>query len=343
MNYHLIMLKGGGMVDSEELLRTVQEVPGVVAATPFLEGQVLLKKDEQIRGVLLRGVEPESELRASDLDKYLKNPGLNFNPGKKGISGIIVGTELARQLDLSLGDPVSIISPMDGKIYKFAVANIFDSGMYEYDLNLVFIALQEAQGVFRAPGKITAVGITIRDASRAPAVKEELKQRFGYNLWVRTWMEMRRSFFSALKLEKTVMFVILSLIVLVACFNISGTLIMAVMEKTKEVGILKALGAKNSSLGLIFSLQGLIIGIVGTALGAAGGGIICYILKNSELIRLPAAVSKIYFGMTRLPVQLQWSDFTIIVIGAILISFVATIYPALRAARLNPVEAIRYE
>ena len=156
-------------------------------------------------------------------------------------------------------------------------------------------------------------------------------------------MELRRSFFSALQLEKTVMFIILSLIVLVAGFNISGTLIMTVMEKTREVGILKALGAKNSSLAVIFSLQGLIIGVVGTFLGSVAGAGICYLLKSTDLIKLPAVVSEIYFGMSRLPVELQWSDFLTIIAGAIMISFLSTLYPALKAARLNPTEAIRYE
>lgn len=218
------------------------------------------------------------------------------------------------------------------------IAGIFTSGMYEYDLNLVLTTIKAAQNIFSLRG-VGGIGVRLDNLYQAQAVRDILQKKLGYTYWVRDWISLNRNLFSALKLEKTTMFIIVTLIVLVACFNIAGTLIMMVMEKTKDIGILKAIGATNGAIKRIFTLEGLIIGIFGTGLGLSAGVLLCHLLATYKFITLP---SDIYY-IESLPVEMRWIDSLIIVASALAISLLATVYPARQAAALSPAQTLRYE
>jgi lipoprotein-releasing system permease protein len=334
VNPHIYIERQAGLDNPEALLKDLDRRRGVEGASLFINGQALFKVDKQVTGVMLRGIDPERESKVTKIEKYLEQGSLDLSAGD-----IIIGTELARRFYLNLGDRVSLISPSQGKDFTFHVAGIFNSGMYEYDLNLVFTNIKAAQRIFNMRGLVSGIGVRLDNLYRAGALSKSLQQELGYPFWVRDWMSMNKSLFSALKLEKTTMFVIVALVVLVACFNIVAHLIMMVMEKTKDIGILKAIGATNRAIKKIFTFAGLLIGFWGTAIGTGLGLLLCYLLKTYEFIKLPA---DIYYIKT-LPVQMRWMDSVVIVISAVVISLLATIYPAHQAAKLNPADTLRYE
>jgi lipoprotein-releasing system permease protein len=261
--------------------------------------------------------------------------------------GIILGVELANNLGIRQGDWITIISPTGrltpmGQAPKsklFKVVGIFQSGMFEYDNTLAYISLNAAQQFLGIGDVVSGIEVRIKDIYKAKEISDELRQRLGPSFWVRDWMQMNRSLFSALKLEKVVMFIILTLIVLVAAFNIVSSLIMLVMEKTRDIAILKAMGATTASIRKIFVLEGFMIGVSGTILGLIGGFSLCAILKRYQFIELPRDV----YYISTLPVHLDGLDVLIIALSAIVISLVATIYPSRQAAKLEPAEALRYE
>ncbi len=221
---------------------------------------------------------------------------------------------------------------------RFHIADVFESGMYEYDGSLAYISLTDAQKLLKNNSTITGIEVRVNDIQRADKIAKTIGKRLGFPYWARDWMQMNRNFFSALKLEKTVMFIILVLIVLVAAFNIASALIMMVMEKRRAIAILKAMGTSDRSIRRIFVFNGMIIGAVGTCLGVCLGFLLCFLLKHYEFIHLP---NDVYYIST-LPVQLELLDVAVIAISALAICFAATLYPAHQAARLNPVDAIRY-
>jgi len=335
VNPHIYIEKEGGIENPEELLAGLDNTEHIIGASPFINGQALFKADREVRGVLLRGVDPLRERKVSNIEKYLAAGTLDLSDGD-----IIIGKELAERAYLSLGDKVSIISSGQGHALDFNVAGIFNSGMYEYDVNLVLTNIAAAQKIYNLKkGVVGGVGVRLDNIYRSSALRKALQKTLGYPYRVRDWMGLNKNLFSALRLEKTVMFVIVALIVVVACFNIAGTLIMLVMEKTKDIGILKAIGATNRAIRKIFTFEGLILGFLGTSAGALGGVLLCHLLKSYEFIKLPR---EIYY-IESLPVQMRWLDSIIIVVSALIISLLATIYPAHQAARLNPAETLRYE
>jgi lipoprotein-releasing system permease protein len=356
LNAHVLVLSWDNQVDNyTQLAGQVEKVPGVTGATPFILTQVLLNTPQKVTGAVLRGLEVDSARRVIILDRIIRTgswKALEAPAGDKAeagasLPGIILGQELAKQLGLSLGESVSVVSPLGEvsplgrvpKLRSFRLAGTFESGMFEYDSTIAFISLAQAQAFLSMPGRVTGLEVKTRDIYEADRIAREIKTRLGFPYWTKDWMRMNKNLFSALKLEKLVMFIILALIILVAAFNIVSSLIMVVMEKTKDIAVLKAMGATAGSIMKIFVLEGLIIGVVGTALGLIGGVGLCEILRKYQFIHLP---SDVYY-ISSLPVLMKGLDILLIVVAAIGITFVATLYPAWQASRLDPVEALRYE
>ena len=261
--------------------------------------------------------------------------------------GIVLGKELAKNLGVVAGDVVQLISPRGmlspvghvPSMKQFKVTGYFESGMYEYDQTFAYINLRDAQRLLKMGDAVSGIEIRVTDIYQARAVADAVLSRLGPGYYARDWMQLNRNLFKALKLERRVMFIILTLIVLVAAFNIASSLIMMVMGKTKDIAILKAMGATERSIRKIFVLNGMVIGTIGTGLGFVLGLGVCSLLERYNIHEL---TGDIYYFTTQLPVKVEVLDVAAIVIAALVICFLATLYPARQAARLNPVEAIRY-
>ncbi|MBM2838695.1 MAG: lipoprotein-releasing transporter permease subunit [Deltaproteobacteria bacterium] len=351
---HILVMKfGKGMENADEVINKVKAVPHVVAASPFIYNQVMLTSETGVSGAVVRGIEPETAITVTDIAKNIKEGNLSAVSQKKKdkngieVPGAVIGKELARNLGLFLGDYINVISPlgtvtpmgMVPKVKRFQIEGVFDSGMYEYDSSLIYVSLKEAQSFFELGNMVTGIEVRTDDIYRAREIGKEIQGSLGYPFWTRDWIEMNKNLFAALKLEKIAMFVILALIVLVAAFNIISTLIMVVMEKQKDIAILKAMGATSRSIMKIFVIEGTVIGTVGTALGLFGGYVSCFLLAKYKFIELPGDV----YYISTLPVKMEPMTLLIVSVAALGISFIATIYPAYQAARLDPAVALRYE
>ena len=333
-NAHLFIESFEGMKNPEAVMKNLESIPEITGSSPFIHGQVMVVTNGLVQGVLLRGIDPKREPSVTRISSDVVEGSFALAKGD-----ILLGSELAHKLNIGVGETLRLLSSSRTKGEEFRVCGIFHSGMYDYDLNLVLVSLEDAQHLFDMDGAVGGVTARVRDMYQVEKVKEKIRTHLGPSYRVATWIELNRNLFGALALEKSAMFVILSLIVCVACFNIAGSLIMTVMEKTKDIGILKAIGASDRSIHFIFSLQGFLIGLSGTLIGVLGGFVLCAVLKRYPFIRLP---QDIYY-IERLPVQIQWDDSFFIAFAAMAISWLATLYPAWRASRLDPVEALRYE
>ena len=356
---HLVLLKVGpeGLENYEEVTRKVEKIKGVISAAPFIFNQVMLSSESNVSGVVLKGIDPDRVAKVTELAHNLKAGRLGDIKGSRegGPPGIILGVELAKHLSVSLNHTIQVISPlgtltpmgMMPKMKQFRVKGIFHSGMYEYDNTLAYVSLESAQKFFSMGTRVTGIEIKTKDIYQVKAISKEIRREMGFPFWTKDWMEMNRNLFSALKLEKIAMFIILVLIVLVAAFNIISTLIMVVMEKNKDIAILKSMGAPSGGIMKIFIIEGGVIGVVGTALGTILGlGIALNLEKVTDFVEnlfgFKILASDVYY-IDKLPSQVNSLDVVLIVITAILISLLATLYPSWRASRLDPAEALRYE
>ncbi|MFC1683478.1 FtsX-like permease family protein, partial [Candidatus Zixiibacteriota bacterium] len=303
-------------------------------------------------GILVRGIDPELESRVTNLEQNIihgqMNLGLQATAEGKELPGIVLGSSLAEALGATLDQKVTLLSLRDTgdtanwmvpKAAQFRVAAIFESGMYEYDSALAYISLTSAQKLFEMGDRVTGLQVKTDDLYRAESIAKSIGETLGYPYYTIDWMHMHKNLFSWMTLEKWGMFIVLSLIVIVATFNIISTLTMVVMEKTKDVGILKSMGASSSSIMRIFMFEGLLVGLVGTVLGCLGGYLICWSQETFHFFSLPA---EIYFINT-LPIDMRFLDFVKVAVAAMGLCFMATVYPARKAAKLVPVDAIRYE
>jgi len=348
---HIVLMRHGGpFTEYRKILKDVEKIDGVKSATPVIYTQVMLRAASRVSGAVLRGIDPESAGRViKTLDKVsLHNPKAGMGESADNdVPGIVLGKELANNLGVSKGDTIYLISPRGmispighlPAMKRFRLTGFFESGMYDYDGSFAYINIDQAQKILRMGNSVTGIEIRVDNMYNAREIAQKIVSSLGFPFWARDWMQMNQNLFTALKLEKTVMFIILTLIVLVAAFNIASTLIMMVMEKTRDIAILKAMGATDKSIKKIFVFKGMVIGTVGTILGVIFGFVLCTILKHYKIAEL---TGDIYYFTTKLPVRLEFFDVVIIVSAALVICFFATIYPARQASRLDPVEAIRY-
>ena len=368
-NSHVVVSNmNRAMVENYDgILKKVRSVEGVMAAAPFIMNQVMLINGDRVSGIVVRGIDPEKEETVSDLGKNMVSgtvsdlktkssfSGEIKGREKKNRAGIILGKELSRRLGVGVGDIVSMVSPVSRvtpvglipRMKLFKVVGVFESGMYEYDANLSFILLKSAQKFFSMKNGVSGIEVRVADIEQAGNIASVIQKELGFPYLVRDWMRMNRNLFSALKLEKIVMFIILILIIFVAAFNIVSTLFMLVMEKAKEIAILKSMGASCSSIMKIYSYQGLVIGLVGTFLGCATGFVIVPNLNEivgsiESIFGIVAFPSDVYY-LDRLPSKIQYMDSFLIIIFSVVICLVASLYPAWRASKLDLVDGLRYE
>jgi len=354
---HLLKATQEGLDQYQEVTKRVEETKGVASAAPFIISQVMLSSESNVFGVVLKGIDPDRVGRVTELANNLKAGRLeDLKGGKEGDSpGIILGIELAKHLSVSLNDSIQVISPlgtvtpmgMMPKMKRFRVKGIFYSGMYEFDNTMAYVSLESAQKFFSMGDRVTGIEIKTNDIYKVKEIGREIRRKMGFPFWTKDWMEMNRNLFSALRLEKIAMFIILVLIVLVAAFNIISTLIMVVMEKNKDIAILKSMGASSRSILKIFTIEGGVIGVVGTILGTILGLGAAFNLEKitdfvERLFGFKILSSDVYY-IDKLPSQVNPPDVIFIVLTAVLISLLATLYPAWRASKLDPAEALRYE
>ena len=351
VNSHIVVQKAGGEIyDYKGLMERIKSEEGVVSVTPYIYSQTMVTAGSGGTGVVLRGIDPESASSVLSLPQQITRgnfSGISSSAEQeRKIPGIIIGKHLSRQLRVGIGDRLRLLSPAGPltpmgvmpRIKTCEVVAVFDTGMYEYDSSLAYVSLSTAQQFLDLQDSVHGIEVKVEDIYQAYTIAGRIQENIGGSFVAKDWMLMNQNLFSALKLEKTAMFIVLALIILVAAFNIISTLIMVVMEKAREIAILKAMGATSKNIMRIFIYEGLIIGFSGMILGVLGGLGLCKILRKYQFIKLPSDV----YPMTTLPVQINPIDIIIVAVSAVLITFLATLYPSWRASQVQPAEALRY-
>lgn len=333
------------------VMKDISAIKGVKSVSPFIYTDVMISAGGTSTGSVLRGIDIKTEEKVTNLKKYLIKGSLNGLDSKK-YNGIVLGKVLAQNLGVSVGDNVLIMSPQGQitpfgvvpKTERFTVCGIINSGMYNYDSTFSFISIKNAQMFLGLP-PYTITGIEVKLDKLglanlyAKKIDKILNKKPSSSFYALSWEELNKNLFSAIRLEKLTMFIILSLIVLVAAFNIISTLIMVVMEKRKDIAILKSIGASSRDIMIIFIAQGVIIGLVGTSLGLISGFLIGYLEKTYHIISLPSSV----YYITTLPIRMTPGEFIVIGSSALFLSFIATLYPSYKASKIDPAEGVRHE
>lgn len=360
-NAHIVVIRSGAPMENyRSVMDKLKGFKGVEAATPFIYNQVMLSSGKNVSGVVLRGIDVTTDRQVTRLSKSVVEGSIDrlepkMDDGSDTTPGLMVGKELAKHLNLFLGDKVNVISPMGNitplgmmpRMKTFKLVGIFNTGMFEYDSTLAYVSLGQAQRFFDLGDTVTGIQLKVTDVYHTGELSRTINREMGIGFYARDWMQMNKNILFALKTEKIVMFVILTLIVLVAAFGIASTLFMVVMEKTRDIAILKSMGATGSSIMKIFVLEGLIIGVIGTILGVASGLLVALnlepIINVIQRITGQNFFSKDIYYLDHFPSLVVQSDVILISVTAILISFLATLYPAWQASRMLPAEALRYE
>lgn len=343
----------GEMAGWERVAAQAGKQPHVTGAAPFVQAQGMLAYGQSVRGALVRGILPDLEDKVADFRPHMKSGSLDaLTPDS---FNIVLGAELARALGVFVGDKVTLIAPQGvvtpagvvPRLKTFNVVGLFEVGMFEYDSGLALIRMEDAQRLYRMEDRVSGVRLKLDDLFAAPRVARELVTRIDADAFISDWTRSHANFFRAVQIEKNMMFIILSLIVAVAAFNIVSTLVMAVTDKQADIAILRTLGASPGSVMAIFMVQGALIGCIGLGLGVAGG--VAVALNVDVLVPLierllgTQFLAKEVYYISELPSELQWSDVTTITLVAFVLALAATVYPSWRASRTNPAEALRYE
>ena len=349
---HIEIMAPGALPDWQRTAAEAMRNKEVIGAAPYVAAQAMLTREDVVRGVLLRGVDPAEEPKVSDLGKQFRAGALDkLQPGGFGIA---LGNELANALGVQPGDKVTLVAPQGTitpagvlpRLKQFTVVGVFSSGHFEFDNALALINLQDAETLFRLAGP-SGVRLKLTDMERAPEVAGQLAGTLTGDLDVRDWSQQNRNWFAAVKTEKRMMFIILTLIIAVAAFNLVSTLVMTVTDKQADIAILRTMGAQPGSVMKIFIVQGVAIGFIGTLLGVAGGTLIATNIDVivpfiERLLHVQFLPRDIYF-ISELPSDPRVNDIATIGIISFVLASLATLYPSWRAARVNPAEALRYE
>jgi lipoprotein-releasing system permease protein len=336
-----------------EVMERVQAHPEVVAAAPFVMAQSMLSFGSTVQGAVIRGIDPGAETKVAEIGKHMRSGSLDAL--KPGEFGIVLGSELARALTVRVDDTVVLIAPQGQvtpagilpRLRQFRVVGVFEVGMYEYDYGLAYIHLQDAQRLYRLDDAVSGVRLRLQDLLDAPRVAREIARDLPGESYATDWTRSHANFFRAVEIEKRVMFIILTLIVAVAAFNIVSALVMAVTDKQADIAILRTLGAAPGSVMRIFMVQGALMGVIGTVVGVAAGvalalniDVVVPFIEQTFGVRF---LAKDVYYISDLPSDLQWRDVTVIGLVSLVLTLLATLYPSWRAARVNPAEALRYE
>jgi len=341
---HIVIVQpfGSSVPDDAAVLQKIKTVPHVQAASPFINAQALLQTDTKVTGIMLRGIVPEQEKGVTQLSTILSNGSWT----DLDVHGIVLGQELAASVGAHLGDIITLIAPQQQtiswtqapRLRQYKVIGLFRSGMYEYDSNLAYVNLTSAQDLLGIKKNVTGYGVRLDNVDTAARTSRAIQQAVGEGLWTRSWEDLNRPLFSAMKLERTTMFIILTLIILVSSFTIISNLLLLTIEKAREIGILQAIGASPRQVGKVFLLNGLLLGGSGVSLGLILGTGISAFLKRFPIIQLPADV----YYVDRLPIHLSTHTVESVALCAFLLVLASILYPAWKASQMDPVQAIRY-
>jgi len=344
---------GNRLVPWREVMEKVQTHPDVVAAAPFVMAQSMLSFGSAVQGAVIRGIDPSAEGKVAEVGQHMRAGSLDaLQPGE---FGIVLGAELARALSVRVGETVVLIAPQGQvtpagilpRLRQFRVVGVFEVGMYEYDYGLAYIHIEDAQRLYRLDDAVSGVRLRVKDLLDAPRIAREIARDLPGEAFASDWTRSHANFFRAVEIEKRVMFIILTLIVAVAAFNIVSALVMAVTDKQADIAILRTLGAAPSSVMRIFMVQGALMGVIGTVVGVAAGvllalniDVVVPFIEQTFGVRF---LAKDVYYISDLPSDLQWRDVTVIGVVSLVLTLLATLYPSWRAARVNPADALRYE